>query len=938
MRRFDPTTQRSSEEVAELRVTPAREGLPRLYRPEWDAWLTGEAGSQDTATNPYLEFFLPWMDPDSGGLLEYLPAESIVLFEDLASFEDSVNELEEQAVKSRQELRRVGRLPRNFPLPYLTLADLAESLGTRQSLDMGLMTAASPLIPELSQAIFPGSRFAGQLRPLMDHIGAAQRKHDTLLVASRQAARLAELWAGNEGRRPTLDTLPEPFLPGGLYFLQGALTEGWVLKTGEGGTIHLITDAEIFGWARLRRRPRPLPPATSPETAYADLDPGAWVVHVDFGIGQFRGLVERTIEGYRREYLLIEYAEGDQVYVPIHQADRITAYVGVDGTSPSPSRLGTREWERVKGRAKHAVEEVARDLLELYARRMTATGHAFSPDTDWQAELEASFPYRETADQLGALDAIKSDMESSRPMDRLICGDSGYGKTEVALRASFKALMDGKQVAILVPTTILAQQHFKTFRQRLAAFPAEVEMLSRFRSRAEAEPILRRLASGKIDIVIGTHRLLQQDVEFKDLGLLIIDEEQRFGVTHKEHLKSMRTEVDVLTLTATPIPRTLYMALTGARDISTINTPPEERLPVITHVGKYDPHLIRQAVLRELSREGQVYFVHNRVKTIEAVRSRLQKLLPGVLIEVAHGQMPEPELASVMERFAGGQIDVLVCTSIVETGLDIPNANTLIVDQAELFGLGQMYQLRGRVGRGTVRGFAYFFRNLRLRATEEALERLEILAEHTELGSGYSIALRDLEMRGAGDILGTRQHGHIAALGFHLYTRMLATAVHQLKAEYGGQPPKSADLLTAAGDLPVSIDLPLPTAIPADYVPDRNLRLQMYRRMADLRTFEEIDSLGGEFMDRFGPLPAEVENLLYQLRVKIIAAEAKVTSISVKHNQLHLRLPASLTENNIPDLGPDVRRSKTGLWLARGSGNEWTERLMEILSYLRSAA
>ncbi|MCJ7707245.1 MAG: transcription-repair coupling factor, partial [Anaerolineales bacterium] len=614
---------------------------------------------------------------------------------------------------------------------------------------------------------------------------------------------------------------------------------------------------------------------------------------------------------------------------PIHQADRVTRYVGVDVAPPSASRLGTQEWERTKGRARDAVEQVARDLLELYARRMTVSGHAFSPDTTWQSELEASFPYIETEDQLQAIEAIKQDMERSRPMDRLICGDVGYGKTEVALRAAFKAVMDGKQVAILVPTTVLAQQHFDTFRQRLAAFPVEVEMLSRFRSRSEAETILKRLGAGEIDILIGTHRLLQRDVVFKDLGLLVIDEEQRFGVTHKEFLKKMRTEVDVLTLTATPIPRTLYMALTGVRDVSTINTPPEERLPVITHIGPYDPRLVRQAVLRELDRDGQVFFVHNRVQTIQAVRARLEQLLPEARIAVAHGQVVERELARVMEQFNAAEIDILLSTSIIESGLDIPNANTLIVDRADTFGLAQLYQLRGRVGRGAARAYAYFFRHARFRPSVEALERLETIAEHTQLGSGYSIAMRDLEMRGAGDLLGTRQHGQIAAIGFHLYTRLLAQAVRRLKAKTGVAEPPAASEAPA-----VSIELPLPSAIPSDYVPDRELRLQLYRRLAEVRTSNDLQAVALELGDRFGPLPPEVENLLYQLRLKILAARAGVEAISAENGQVFLLFLESHAEREVPDLGPDVRRSKRGLWLVRAERPEWRDRLLEVLAAL----
>ncbi|MCS7010139.1 MAG: transcription-repair coupling factor, partial [Anaerolineales bacterium] len=579
------------------------------------------------------------------------------------------------------------------------------------------------------------------------------------------------------------------------------------------------------------------------------------------------------------------------------------------------------------------------ERLELYARRQIARGHAFQPDTPWQQELEGSFPYVETPDQIQALEQIKRDMESPRPMDRLLCGDVGYGKTEVALRAAFKAVMDGKQVAILVPTTVLAQQHYETFKQRLATFPVNVEMLSRFRSPKEQEQILQGLATGAVDIVIGTHRLLSSDVHFRDLGLVIIDEEQRFGVTHKEHLKKLRTEVDVLTLTATPIPRTLYMALTGVRDISMLNTPPDERLPIVTHVGPYSPQLVRQAILRELERGGQVFFVHNRVQTIGAMKLHLQKLVPEARIAVAHGKMPEAELASVMRRFTAGEVDVLLSTSIIESGLDIPNANTLIVDRADTFGLAQLYQLRGRVGRGAARAYCYFFRHRKLRPTPEGQERLEIIAENTQLGAGYSIAMRDLEMRGAGELLGTRQSGHIAAVGFHLYTRMLAAAVRNLRRAQGLPSPASeeAPLLSETG-LPVAVELPLPASIPESYVSDPSLRLRLYRRLADIQDEGMLQALQEEFVDRFGPLPEPVRNLFYQLHIKLLAERAGLSSVSMENGQIVLRYPWPETGDKesvrLPDFAPDVRGGKNAYWCTFAKSGRWQERLLEVLGQL----
>jgi len=932
MREFDPSTQRSLQPLENLRITPAREALPLDYQDAWDAL---QPPSETFQPRPLLEYFLPWMNPSPTGMLAFMPENAIILLDDGFALEQQVSELEEQSIAIRQDLEERGELPRDAPLPYLTWPDIAETLSIRQTIDLGYHSGELDPAFNLADHFIPSPRFGGHLKPLMDFLAQRRRLHESVVVVSRQATRLAELSQREDIPRAVIDTIPDELISGDLHFLQGALSEGWTLQTANQSRLHLLSDSEIFGWARPTPRPRPRLKAKAPESQYADLKAGDTVVHVDYGIGRFEGLVERTISNLPREYLLVAFSGGDQVYVPIHQADRLTRYLGADGSEPNLSRLGTKEWERAKQRVSEAIEEVARDLLDLYAKRMTVRGHAFSPDGPWQKELEASFPYSETADQLHALQAVKQDMQLARPMDRLICGDVGYGKTEVALRAAFKAVLDGKQVAMLVPTTVLAQQHFNTFRQRLSAFPVEVEMLSRFRSRSESENILTRLALGEIDIIIGTHRLLQQDVRFHDIGLLIIDEEQRFGVTHKEFLKQKRTEIDVLTMTATPIPRTLYMALTGARDISTINTPPEERLPVITHIGPYDPRLIRQAVLRELDRGGQVFFVHNRVQTIKAVKRRLERLVPEARIAIGHGQMHEGQLAKVMEAFSMGELDVLVSTSIIESGLDIPNANTLIVDRADQFGLAQLYQLRGRVGRAAARGYAYFFRHPDHHATDIALQRLEVIAEHTQLGSGYSIAMRDLELRGAGDILGTRQHGHIATVGFHLYTRLLGAAVRRQRGRHEPATLASSPLPDATMPLAVAIDLPLASAIPQEYVQDRQLRLQLYRRMAEIRAEETLASLASELEDRFGPIPEQVENLLFQLRVRILASQADVDSITLENRQLLIQLSAQRDRDELPYLGPMVRVSRRGCWYPIMNDPAWQENLLKILRLLK---
>jgi len=633
------------------------------------------------------------------------------------------------------------------------------------------------------------------------------------------------------------------------------------------------------------------------------------------------------------------------LYVPVHQADRVSRYIGADDSRPTLHRLGGINWSQAKARTQRAVEEMADELLELYAARSTVQGHAFTQDTEWQAELEAAFPYVETDDQLRAIDQVKQDMERPRPMDRLVCGDVGFGKTEVALRAAFKAVMDGKQVGVLVPTTVLAQQHFNTFCQRLATFPVEIRMLSRFRSRPEQSRILTQLAAGSVDIVIGTHRLLQKDVTLKNLGLLIVDEEQRFGVAHKEMLKQLRTEVDVLTMTATPIPRTLYMSLTGVRDISIINTPPEERLPIQTHVGVFDEHLVRRAILRELDRGGQVFFVHNRVQTIRSIALHLQKLVPEASYAIGHGQMNERKLEQAMLSFVSGEVDVLISTSIIENGLDIPNANTIIVDRAELFGLSQLYQLRGRVGRGARRAFAFIFYQSAAKLSAHAQARLETLAEHSELGAGYSIAMRDLEIRGGGEILGTRQHGHITAVGFDLYTRLLARAVQQRrekKKEYERPVDRVPEPMLAPLPDIVTIELPLTSYIPEEYIPEPQFRFRLYRRMAGLTTLEAVDKMAAEFADRFGPIPDEVDNLLYQLRVKLLASKAGALSIMTLDSQISIRMDGLEEINRMSlqrFLANNVRVSKQAIWLRRGDGasadSSWQVALVQTLERLR---
>lgn len=958
MRRFDPATQRSGEGTEVVHVPPAREALPGAgpnaaptLAQQWP-----DSGPVETLAEhradferlsagvefPELEYYLPWLHPETSTLLDYLPESCLVIVDDWQAFTGAVHEFEQQALQQRAEQVAASALPAAARPAIASWTELQDQLSTRPLLL--LASAESEPDCELGADFAPGSRHGGQIKSLLDRLETLALREERTVVVTRQAARLAELWDAHaypgagavpESATPTESVSDLP--PGGApLFVQGALAEGFTLS---GTALHLLSDAEIFGW----RRPEPRRPAarlavSTPEDTFTEFTPGKLVVHIEHGIGCFLGLVSRSIDAVEREYLHIEYGSGDILYVPITQADRLTRYVGPDGKLPTLSRLGAAEWTRARERTRAAAEEVAKELLSLYAQRETAHGHAFPPDAPWQAELESSFPYVETEDQRQALADVKMDMQRVRPMDRLICGDVGYGKTEVALRAAFKAVLSGKQVALLVPTTVLAQQHFLTFQQRLAAFPIYVEMLSRFRSRGQQRNILEALAAGEVDIVIGTHRLVQSDVTFKGLGLLIIDEEQRFGVTHKEHLKKLRASVDVLTLTATPIPRTLYMSLTGARDISTINTAPEARLPVVTRVAAYSKPLLRQAVLRELDRRGQVYFVHNRVQSINAAAKRLAAMVPEARVVRAHGQMPEKQLEAAMAAFVRREYDVLVCTSIIESGLDIPNANTLIVDGADMFGLAQLYQLRGRVGRGANRAYAYLLyrERGRRRITAEAHARLQTIAEQTQLGAGYGIAMRDLEMRGAGDILGKRQHGHIATVGFHLYTRLLRKAVQSQKARSEGadqsaQPDWGLAL--------VSVELPLEAALPAGYIADREMRMRLYRRLAELDNERAVDEMLAELSDRFGPAPAAVHNLLFQLRVKLRAHRAHIEAVGSERKMISLRCPLWEKEDMRAKLAavlpPKTRITRGKVWLpTNGSTQEWQQRLLRSLDAL----
>ncbi len=637
----------------------------------------------------------------------------------------------------------------------------------------------------------------------------------------------------------------------------------------------LLTDSLIFP-RRHKAAPAKRAPAGLELSSFRDLRKGDYVVHEDHGVGRFEGISTKTVAGVTRDYLDLAYKDSDMLYVPHDQIAKVMRYVGAGGAAPGLSKLGGKAWEHVKSRARRAAREVAGELLHLYALRQATKGYRFSEDGEWQVRFEKAFPYDETEDQLRAIDVIKDDMESEQPMDRLLCGDVGYGKTEVALRAAFKATLEGKQVMVLVPTTILAQQHYGTFRERFADFPVKVEMISRFRSAAEQKKILKDFAAGQVDVLIGTHRLLSQDVMPKDLGLVIVDEEQRFGVTQKEALRRLKVRVDVLTLTATPIPRTLQMSLSGVRDITTIETPPRDRHPIQTYVGLYDEGMVTRAIEREVDRGGQVYFLHNRVETIDKAALRLRELMPRVRFSVAHGQMAEQELERVMLEFLRGDSDVLVSTTIIENGLDIPNANTLIVERADLLGLAQLYQIRGRIGRSTRVAHAFLFHPDEAVLTEEAVARLSTLADYTELGSGFKIAMRDLEIRGAGELLGEEQSGQIAAVGFEMYLSMLREATAQLQGQVLG-----------VEKVP-RVDIGIDAHVPAGFIGYEAARVDLHRRIASAESLDELADLRAELADRFGEIPEPVDNLIFLGEVRVTLQGLGADALSVRQGRLSI--------------------------------------------------
>ncbi len=849
---FSVNDQRSVADVAHVQVFPAREVLltpdvrataQRLVasdpwgREQWERISEGQSFDG-------MESWLPWLVDDERILTDVLSDSALLVLVEPRRMLDRARDLLAEEDDLARALASTWARDESIEFPRLhTQPDRLISETGRFPIINVASTPDSPDAPAVpasgwASVIHDPQPIVRRLRELL-----ADKWRIAFVAETDASAQHIQTLMADNGLATVHATSETDLTNPGAYIVRGQLSRGVSLPNSK---IALITDSDITGRRRSRRSTKPR--RGSSASVFEDLQPGGYVVHQHHGVGRYEGMVTRSIGGVERDYLLIAYKAGDKLYVPTDQIGAIRTYAG--GDAPTLNRMGGSDFAKVKSRVRSAVREIAQELVVLYQKRVTARGHAFAQDTPWQAEMESAFEFVETPDQLKAIDDIKGDMERDVPMDRLLCGDVGFGKTEVAVRAAFKAIQDGRQVAVIVPTTLLATQHGNTFSERFAGYPIRIEVLSRFLTSAQAKKVIEGLKNGDIDCVIGTHRLLQEGIAFKNLGLLIVDEEQRFGVQHKEAMKRLRHDVDVLTMSATPIPRTLEMSLVGIRDLSLLNTPPAERKPILTYVGEYSERVAVEAVRRELLREGQVFWVHNRVQSIEERAAELRELVPEARVAVAHGQMNEDQLEQVVLDFWEGLFDVLVCTTIIESGIDMPAVNTLVVERADLLGLGQMHQLRGRVGRSGSRAYAYLFHPQDKQLSEEAHERLRTIGETTELGSGFKIAMRDLEIRGAGNLLGEAQSGHISAVGYDLYCQMVTEAVAEMKGE---EVPEQREM---------SLDIPVDAHLPHDYVPSEDLRLEAYRRLAEVTTLEQVADIAKEWKDRFGPIPETAQALL----------------------------------------------------------------------------
>jgi transcription-repair coupling factor (superfamily II helicase) len=900
LRTFDPVTQRSQKELPELDIVPqseiiiSRKDIPRWIQAVKKRWPEEMYQKQialkieelkEKLTLPDMYYLAPLKKGSMGYLIDYFP-DALFVFDEPVFIDQSIERLEHQFLIRYRELTDKGKIalkPEEIILSKDSLFSSVKKTGriNLHELPQEAECGSGIDIPINCRSLL---NFKANIPQFINELKRMQ-KSDALVVLQMstlgQAKRLTEILLEYDITATVLEpetaeyTHPDIRLNSSkcIIVTTGKARDSFYLPQEK---IAFITEESIFG-PKTAHRQLGKSRISSFIDRFRDVKEGDFVVHINHGVGLYKGLRQLTIEGKIGDFIEIEYKDHDKLYLPIDSLDQINKYSSSEGIAPPLNKLGGTSWAKVKRRVKKGVRDLTRELLSLYAERLAIKGHAFTFDTSWQKELEASFEYSETPDQIEAIRDVKKDMESDKPMDRLICGDVGYGKTEISLRAAFKGVMDGKQVAMLAPTTVLAFQHYRTFKERFRSFPVEVEMLSRFRSKKEQKDILARLKDGAIDVIIGTHRLLSSDVNLPQLGLLIIDEEQRFGVSHKEKIKKLRHQVDVLTMTATPIPRTLNMAISGVRDLSLIQTPPENRLSIQTYLIKFDADIIRSAILQELKRAGQVYFVHNRIENIDAIASFIHRICPEARLGITHGRMSEKHLEKEMLSFINRQYDILLTTAIIENGLDIPSVNTIIINRADRFGLAQLYQLRGRVGRSQQRAYAYLIVPPESSLSRNARERLKAIREFTELGSGFRLAAWDLEIRGAGNLLGAEQHGHIAAVGFDMYCRLLEEAAKELK----GEPLEE--------EFRPTINLGFDIYIPEAYIPDSNVKLMLYRQLSSIRSDAEIEAFETELRDRYGRLPQAVQNLLSYLRLKLIAEKLRIRRIDRKQNILRIQ-------------------------------------------------